>query len=209
MATNYPAGLDAFPTVGAATPMDTSGSEHDLLHNNMGDAIEALELELGAQPSGIFDSLVQRLDAGGAGGSGNANIAYGTEPASPAVGSYWLDPAAVPESDAPSYVDQGNGGVAKTVNITTADVQQVVLNAASMTLTLAGTVAAGFVRKWRLHLKHDASTTSFAVVWPGTIKWPGGTIPTLLATTANAQAVFEFTSMSDGTVYGLHLGNYT
>ena len=63
MATNYPAGLDAFPTVGAATPMDTSGSEHDLLHNNMGDAIEALELELGAQPSGIFDSLVQRLDA--------------------------------------------------------------------------------------------------------------------------------------------------
>lgn len=203
MATNYPAGLDTFPTVSASTPMDTSGSEHDVLHNNLADAIVAVQTALGTNPEGSFTDLAERLDNIGAGS--DVNIAT-TEPGSPEVGDFWLDIDSAPPAG--SYADQGNAGSAKTVDINAADVQELTLNSSTCTLTFTGDPSAGFVRHWELHLTHDATTSSRAVTWPSDVEWPGGTDPTLLATTANAVALFRFTTRSDGIHFGEHVGNY-
>lgn len=205
MATNFPAGLDTFPAVSASTPEDTSGSEHHVLHNNKADAIAAIESELGVNPSGSYATVVARLDAIGL-GTGNANIAV-TLPVSPIDGDFYLDQASPPPAD--TYIAQGNAGAAKTVNINDADVQMVVLNSATLVLTLTGDPSTNFVRRWELHAKHDATTSSRAITWPADVHWPGGVTPTLLATTNGAVAVFRFTTLTDGTHYGLHVGNFT
>lgn len=204
MATTYPASLDTFPTVAAATPMDTAGSEHDVLHNNLKDAIVAVQTALGIDPAGAYVDVAERLDNVAAGSA--VNIAT-TEPVSPATGDFWLDVNSAPPADTRS--DLGNGGAAKTVNINDADVQRLTLNNATCTLTFTGDPSAGFVRHWELHLVHDATTSSRAVSWPADVKWPSGATPTLLATTNGAVALFRFTTLADGTHYGHHVGNYT
>lgn len=207
MASNYPAGLDSFPTVGPATPMDDPGAEHDVLHNGMADAIEAMQAELGLTPSGAYDTVAARLDAIGTGGGGSANIAYPDAPASPVEGDFWLDPDAL--EDTSSFSDLGNAGTTKTINCTTAAVQQITLNQSSVTFTFSGAPAAGYVRRWRLHTKHDATSSARAIVWPAALKWVGGTTPTTLTTSNGAVAIFDFTTLADGTTYGQHVGNFT
>lgn len=204
MATNYPAGIDTFPTVGAATTMDTAGSEHDLLHNNIADAVKAIQATLGLDPAGIYTDVAERLYLITSGGA--VNIAT-TQPAAPAVGDLWLDINSAPPAN--SYSDLGNAGTAKTINGNDADVQKLTLNSALCTLTFAGTPTIGYVRRWELHITHDATTSDRELSWPGTIRWPSGVAPTLLATTANAVGIIRFVTRDDGVTFGQHIGNYT
>lgn len=209
MATDYPGSLDSFPEVGSATPMDTSGSEHHVLHNDMADAIVALETELGVNPSASYTTVAERLDAiGTGGGSGNANIAYGTEPVSPEVGEFWLDTNSPPETEAPSYAALGNGGTSKTIDIMAADVQTLTLNQSTCTLTFTGTPAADTVRWFVLRLVHDGTTSSRTVVWPAGTLWVNGTAPFLPTTLADAVAMVSFLTLPDGTLHGFHTGNF-
>ena len=63
MATAYPAGLDTFDNPTDTTQMDDAGFEHDLLHSDVNDAIEAIEAELGTDPAGASVTVKDRLDA--------------------------------------------------------------------------------------------------------------------------------------------------
>lgn len=110
MPSSYPTGFDNFATV---DPTDTTttvvgGRTHRASHNDMGDAIEAVQAELGATPSGSAASVAARLSGIEAGTrlfAGYVLVRYNAGwPASrPAIPSTWrviLDagesPAAVP-----------------------------------------------------------------------------------------------------------------
>ncbi len=56
---------------------------------------------------------------------------------------------------------------------------------------------------------HDATTNSYTITWPASVRWPGGVAPTLTQT-ANAVDVFLFMTMDAGTKwYGQVIGlNY-
>jgi hypothetical protein len=63
MATNFPGSVDSFPRPTSSTTMDASGYEGDVVIDNLSDALEAVETELGTNPSGSFATVKARLDA--------------------------------------------------------------------------------------------------------------------------------------------------
>lgn len=81
-------------------------------------------------------------------------------------GNYHLEPA---------NIAVGNCGSSQTVDLSTGNVVSVTLNAATCTLTLTNPQTAAV---YLFKLTEDA-TGSRAVSWPGTVKWPASTAPTL------------------------------
>ncbi len=85
MATNYPTSADSFDTIASdkKTSDAVGGRTHRAMHNDLGDAIEAIEAELGVNPSGSDATVVARLaaiEAGtnlAAGSIDNSHIASG------------------------------------------------------------------------------------------------------------------------------------
>jgi hypothetical protein len=68
MASAYPGGLDSF-----TNPTSTDGLDlppHADQHADANDAIEAIQATLGVDPQGAYDTVAERLDAGGGGGGG-------------------------------------------------------------------------------------------------------------------------------------------
>lgn len=65
MAITYPTTVDAFPPIGTdVNTNDTVGSRtHRDMHNDLGDAVVAIETELGVNPSGAFATVAARLTA--------------------------------------------------------------------------------------------------------------------------------------------------
>ena len=55
--TNYPGSLDEFNTISPSDPMDGPGRNHDEVHNNVQDAIVAIEEKVGTAGSLDTDSL--------------------------------------------------------------------------------------------------------------------------------------------------------
>ena len=66
MTTSYPGAIDAFnnPDNSAGDDLDTPGVLHDEQHANANDAIEAIETELGTNPSGASATVKARIEAG-------------------------------------------------------------------------------------------------------------------------------------------------
>ena len=64
MSTNYPTGLDSFTAVTPGQRRDGSGSapQESALFTNIGDAVEAIQAELGLNPSGAQSTVLARLD---------------------------------------------------------------------------------------------------------------------------------------------------
>lgn len=64
MATNYPASLDAFDSIASdkKTSDVVGGRTHRDMHNDLGDAIEAVQAELGTDPAGTFSTVKARLN---------------------------------------------------------------------------------------------------------------------------------------------------
>ena len=87
MASNYPGSLDSFDTIASdkKTSDTVGGRTHRDMHNDLGDAIEAIEAELGTDPSGGSATVKARLDAIGTVGTGSPE---GVVTAAP--GSTWL-----------------------------------------------------------------------------------------------------------------------
>ena len=65
MASTYPGGLDSFDTIASdkKTSDAVGGRTHRQMHNDLGDAIEAIETELGTTPSGSESTVAARLTA--------------------------------------------------------------------------------------------------------------------------------------------------
>ncbi len=64
MASSYPAAFDSFPTITADKLLSDAvgGRAHRAMHNDMGDVIEAMQAELGLNPSGQAATVAARLD---------------------------------------------------------------------------------------------------------------------------------------------------
>lgn len=75
MATNYPGGLDSFSNPGSNDPLNSPS--HSAAHTNVYDALEAIEAELGTNPSGSDATVAARLSAIEA-GTNLASPLYGT-----------------------------------------------------------------------------------------------------------------------------------
>ena len=104
------------------------------------------------------------------------------------------------------YVEKvytANTSSAITLSLANGTEQILTLNSASVTITMPTAVAG---KSFVIFLKQDA-TGSRTVTWT-TVKWPGGTAPTITAT-ASKQDIYSF--FSDGTNwYGVTVGqNYT
>jgi hypothetical protein len=63
MATNYPGSLDTFTNPTATDTLDSSSVPHAGQHDNLNDAVLAVETELGTLPKGTFASVKARLVA--------------------------------------------------------------------------------------------------------------------------------------------------
>ena len=89
------------------------------------------------------------------------------------------------------YFNAGNSGTALTLNGINGSWQKFTLNG-NCTLTITVPAPAGVLRLW---LIQDA-TGSRTVTWPATVKWAGGTAPTLTTTPAKTDII---SLMWDGT----------
>ena len=49
-----------------------------------------------------------------------------------------------------------------------------------------------------MYISANSSGTAYTIAWPSSVKWPGGTAPTL-TNTANAVDIFVFTTYNGGT----------
>ena len=54
--TSFPTGLDTFPNITSSTQEDAAGFEHDVVHNNEGAAIAALQAKVGINSSAVTTS---------------------------------------------------------------------------------------------------------------------------------------------------------
>ena len=65
MASDYPGGLDTFDTIASdkKTSDAVGGRTHRDMHNDLGDAIEAVQTELGTDPAGAYATVKARLEA--------------------------------------------------------------------------------------------------------------------------------------------------
>lgn len=123
MPTSYPGGIDAFtnPDADGGAPtgddLDSPGVEHDAQHANANDAIEAIEAELGTDPSGASASVKARIAAGEtatAAAQADADAAQATADAAlPLAGGTMTgdlildhDPSVDLEAATKQYVDQ-------------------------------------------------------------------------------------------------------
>lgn len=103
--------------------------------------------------------------------------------------------------------DNGNSGTAAYIDWNNGNKQKITLNA-NTTLTFAMPGESGTTPAANLILKIlQDNSGSRTITWPGTVKWPGGTAPTL-TTTANAIDIicFYFDSTS---YYGSFSTNYS
>lgn len=96
MSTSYPTGLDSLTNPTASDDLDTVGVVHHEQHTNANDAIEAIQAELGTEPSGASATVKARLDtldttvsgkaasghthAGGSLNTGTATLDFGAFP---------------------------------------------------------------------------------------------------------------------------------
>jgi len=85
-----------------------------------------------------------------------------------------------------SEYDNGNSGASKTIDWGNGQQQKLTLTA-NCTLTFTAPDGPG---TFSIRLIQDA-TGSRTVTWPATVKWPGGTAPTL-STAANAEDIIAF-----------------
>jgi len=91
-----------------------------------------------------------------------------------------------------------------TLDLSLGSVFYVPLNANITTITISGFAASGNVNSFTLMFTADG--TARTVTWPSSIKWPGGTAPTLTSTN-NKVDVLNFFSRDGGTtIYGFTSG---
>jgi hypothetical protein len=101
-----------------------------------------------------------------------------------------------PNNSAETTTSPTISGGTLTLNLNTATVFAVALNANITTLTLTNVQAAGKTSSFVLMFTADGTVRS--VTWPVSFHWPGGTAPTL-TTTNGKEDVFTFFTTDGGT----------
>lgn len=93
--------------------------------------------------------------------------------------------------------DDGNSGTSKTIDwsVATAGIAHKITVTGACTFTFTPPLHPRWVQ---LKLVHEASATVYALTWPGTVKWPGGT---KIANTNTSGAVDIASFWYDGTNY--------
>lgn len=92
----------------------------------------------------------------------------------------------------PCETDSGNSGTTKTIDLSTCSAQKSTLTG-SVTYTLTNPQTGG-----AYVLKIATGTGGNTVTWPGTVKWSGGSTPTITATASKTDIVNLYW---DGTNY--------
>lgn len=95
-------------------------------------------------------------------------------------------------------VANATSGSADTIDLQDGNVHNVTLTA-DCTFTFSNPPASGTSGSFTLFLNQDA-TGSRTVTWPGSVKWAGGTAPTL-TTTASRTDILVFTTIDGGTIW--------
>ena len=101
MASNYPGSLDSFDTIASdkKTSDSVGGRTHRQMHNDLGDAIEAVQGELGTNPSAGYDTVKARITA----------LESGIVPVAIAEPAIWSDfTGATDTTDFPTESDSGH-----------------------------------------------------------------------------------------------------
>lgn len=107
--TSYPGGLDTLTNPNASD--STNSPSHASQHSDVNDAIEAIETELGVNPSGASASVASRFSALDALVAAiDAEVTIGTSPpGSPTLGCIWVDtnssPPAIKEYNGSTFVN--------------------------------------------------------------------------------------------------------
>lgn len=94
-------------------------------------------------------------------------------------------------------VSTANSTTTTTLNLANANVFNITL-VGNTTFAFSGATS-GKACAISLYLKQDG-TGSRTVAWPASVKWAGGTAPTL-TTTANAQDILVFETLNGGTTW--------
>ncbi len=102
--------------------------------------------------------------------------------------------------------DMGNGSGSRAINLASGNVVRARLTG-DTTFTFAGATASTAC-SFGLYVVQDG-TGSRTVTWPGSVKWSGGSAPTV-STAANATDIFVFETIDGGTNwYGSLVGNFS
>ena len=102
--------------------------------------------------------------------------------------------------------DMGNGSGSRAINLASGNVVRARLTG-DTTFTFAGATASTAC-SFGLYVVQDG-TGSRTVTWPGSVKWSGGSAPTV-STAANATDIFVFETIAGGTNwYGSLVGNFS
>ncbi len=95
-------------------------------------------------------------------------------------------------------VANGTSGSTDTIDLEDGNVHNVTLTA-NCTFTFSNPPASGTSGTFTLFLNQDG-TGSRTATWPGSVKWAGGTAPTL-TTTASRTDILVFTTIDAGTIW--------
>ena len=152
---------------------------------------------VGATGTGSVGATGSQGNTGATGSQGNTG-ATGAGFSSPYTGNIQINGQSWVTADA-----NGNTTASTTVNWNDSNIQTFTLNTATTTFTFSNPNAGA---TYILVIRQNAAGSQ-TIVWPGTVAWAGGTIPTMTAT-ANRYDVFTF--IYDGSKYfGSYIQNFT
>jgi hypothetical protein len=114
------------------------------------------------------------------------------------VGADQIISAPVLKDVGETCVANGTSGATDTIDLTDGNVHNVTLTA-NCTFTFSNPPATGTSGSFTLFLNQDG-TGSRTATWPNTVKWAGGTAPTL-TTTASRTDILVFTTIDAGTIW--------
>ena len=114
------------------------------------------------------------------------------------VGADQIISAPVLKDVGETCVANGTSGSTDTIDLTDGNVHNVTLTA-NCTFTFSNPPASGTSGSFTLFLNQDG-TGSRTATWPGSVKWAGGTAPTL-TTTASRTDILVFTTIDAGTIW--------
>ncbi len=211
----YPSSLDELtdgvPSDGAAptTALDNATYPHDDHHRALATAVEAIETELGTDPSGSEATVKARIaatetvaNAAAAKASNLSDLASASSARTnlglggAAVLSVGTTAGTVAGGDVGRVVSTvAAAGSTETLAGDTYNIHDVTLDEnVTFTFTTSATVA-----QFTLILRQDGSGGN-SVTWPASVKWHSLTAPTIL-TTASAVHVLEFLTVNSGTTW--------